>query len=557
LREVGGRATTNSTGTVNSANVFGNNVIGSTNCTANVRQEYGGVQAGVDLGKLNWAGGGADVHYGITAGYAASSGHDNAAPTSLETQASFVGGYGTLAYGDFFADLMIRRNFYQIEAIEAPILELHNGRFKADGTSVSGNIGYNIPSPGSTWFVEPSAGFVYSVVKLDQLTIPGNIGIHGLVSPGVIQFDDVKSTLGRLGVRVGTNVSIGNVAVQPFVTASVWHEFEGPAVSTFNGNFNDLPTTFQVSNSRLGTYGQYSIGAAAQLANSGWAGYARLDVREGSNIEGVGINAGLRYTFDAEPTSTGAPSSAKARSSIKGHSPIKVPTLYKAPPKIATYLWTGCYLGPHGGYGWGTSNTDAGNVSHRIADETPADFSSSPHGGITGAQLGCNYQSPENWVVGIEGEGWRSWMNDTASAFGHEDRPLGADLHTLRAQNMWDAALSLRLGIAVGQALLYAKGGGAYGSFQYVFIDAADFHDFDVNSSKFGWLVGVGVEYPFTQNWSAKVEYDYLNFGNNNVSTFLTGHEIGPNINVTGTPFRFAVSETKNIIKAGLNFKLQ
>jgi outer membrane immunogenic protein len=120
---------------------------------------------------------------------------------------------------------------------------------------------------------------------------------------------------------------------------------------------------------------------------------------------------------------------------------------------------------------------------------------------------------------------------------------------------MWDAALSARLGMAVGQALFYVKGGGAYGSFQYVFIDAADFHDIDVNSPKFGWLLGGGLEYAFAQNWSAKLEYNYLNFGNNTVNTFLTGHELGPNVGVAPIPYHFNVTETKNIVKAGLNFK--
>ena len=551
LREVGGLATTDSMGTVNGATVLGNNVPGSTNCMASVRQEYGGVQAGADLGTLNLTGSGASIHFGITGGYGISSAHDNAAPTSLETQASFVGAYGTLAYGDLFADLMVRGNFYQIGSIEAPVLELHNGSFNANGTSVSGNVGYNMRFPGSTWFVEPSAGFVYSTVRLGQLTIPGNIGqLGGLVSPGVVQFDDVNSTLGRLGVRVGTDVTIGNVAVQPFVTVSVWHEFEGPALSTFNGSFNGLPTTFQVSNSRLGTYGQYSAGAAWQVANSGWAGYARLDVRNGSNIDGVGINGGLRYTFEPQFAST-PPSSAP-------------PLYYKAPLKTATYLWTGCYLGVHGGYGWGKSNNNVTDPLDRIADETPSDLSSSPKGGITGAQLGCNYQFAENWVIGNEGEGWRSWMSDTGSAIGSEDFPLGSDVHTLRAQNMWDSALSLRLGMAVGPALFFVKGGGAYGSFQYTFVDASDFHDFDVNSAKLGWVVGGGVEYAFTENWSAKLEYDYLNFGTNNVSTFLTNpasaeaaEGVAAALNIGGAfpPYAFSVRETANIVKAGLNYK--
>ena len=228
--------------------------------------------------------------------------------------------------------------------------------------------------------------------------------------------------------------------------------------------------------------------------------------------------------------------------------------VYKAPPKVAAFSWSGCYLGVQGGYGWGRSNTDAGSSSNRIADETPADFGGSPRGGIAGGQMGCNYQASPNWVVGIEGEGWRSWMKETASSIGNED--VLPDVHTLRAQNMWDAALSLRLGVAVDHALFYVKGGGAYGSFQYTFIDAADFHDFDVNSTKFGWLVGAGLEYAITDNWTAKVEYDYLNFGSNNVATFLIASERGGGpFGAGGAPYSFSVTETKNIVKAGFNFK--
>jgi outer membrane autotransporter protein len=548
-RMVGGQAATSSTGAVGGAQVLGNNVTGTTNCGANVRQEYGGVQAGADIGKLNWGGGNVNVHFGITGGYAESSAHDNDAPTSLQTQAAFVGGYGTLTAGNFFTDLMVRENFYQIRSIEAPVLELHDGGISANGTSVSGNAGYYVALPNSAWFVEPSAGFVYSAVNVGNLTIPGNIGIHGLVSPGVLQFNQVQSTLGRLGVRLGTNVNIGNVAVQPFVVASVWHEFEGPATSMYSGSFASLPTTFQVSSSRIGTYGQYSAGAAAQLANSSWAGYARLDVREGPNIQGIGVNGGLRYTFDPQPSEA---VTAKAQAY-----PKKAPLITKAPPpKVVSDPWSGCYLGVQGGYGWGTSSNDAASASNRLADETPGNFSSSPKGGIAGGQMGCNYQASPNWVVGIETEGWRSWMQDTASAIGHEDIPVTGDLHTLQAQNMWDAALSARLGFVTGQALLYVKGGGAYGSFQYTFIDSADFHDFDVNSARFGWIVGAGIEYMLTQNWSAKIEYDYLSFGNNNISTFLTSpHEGGANITGAHTPYSFNVSETKNIVKGGFNFK--
>jgi outer membrane immunogenic protein len=227
--------------------------------------------------------------------------------------------------------------------------------------------------------------------------------------------------------------------------------------------------------------------------------------------------------------------------------------VYKAAPKVAAFTWSGCYLGVQGGYGWGSSNTDAGSLSNRIADETPNDYSSKPRGGIAGGQLGCNYQFSGNWVVGVEGEGWRSWMKETASTNARENDAL--DLHTLRAQNMWDAVLSLRLGYAVDRTLFYVKGGGAYGSFQYTFIDAADFHDFDVNSSKFGWMIGGGFEYAFTDNWTARAEYDYLDFGTNNVSTFLIASERVGLFAGAPTAYNFSVHETKSIVKAGLSFK--
>jgi hypothetical protein len=294
-RAVGGQAAITSTGTSNGAQIFGVNVPGTTTCASKVREEYGGVQAGMDLGKVNLGGSGANIYFGVTGGYAESSSRDNGVPNSAATQAVFGGGYATMSYGSFFADVMVRANFYRLQ-VESPVLEMHDDSFGAHGVSVSSNAGYYIAIPNSTWFIEPSLGIVYSLVTVDQISIPGNFGIGGLVPTGALQFDQIKSTLGRAGARIGTNMNIGKVAVQPFFTASVWHEFEGNSTSMFSSNFAG-PTSFQVSSTRLGTYGQYSAGAAAQLANTGWAGYARVDLREGSNIEGVGVNGGVRYSF--------------------------------------------------------------------------------------------------------------------------------------------------------------------------------------------------------------------------------------------------------------------
>ena len=33
------------------------------------------------------------------------------------------------------------------------------------------------------------------------------------------------------------------------------------------------------------------------------------------------------------------------------------------------------------------------------------------------------------------------------------------------------------------------------------------------NETRWGWMVGAGIEYSFSDNWSAKIEYYYLDFG--------------------------------------------
>jgi outer membrane immunogenic protein len=52
-----------------------------------------------------------------------------------------------------------------------------------------------------------------------------------------------------------------------------------------------------------------------------------------------------------------------------------------------------------------------------------------------------------------------------------------------------------------------------------------------------GWTAGVGAEFGFAQNWSAKVEYLYVDLSNNNFS-------------ITGVPngYHFGV------LRAGINY---
>jgi len=58
-----------------------------------------------------------------------------------------------------------------------------------------------------------------------------------------------------------------------------------------------------------------------------------------------------------------------------------------------------------------------------------------------------------------------------------------------------------------------------------------------------GYTVGAGLEYLFTQNWSAKVEYQYYNFGN---SSFTAPVALAP----------FGSFRTDDhVVKVGLNYR--
>ena len=70
-----------------------------------------------------------------------------------------------------------------------------------------------------------------------------------------------------------------------------------------------------------------------------------------------------------------------------------------------------------------------------------------------------------------------------------------------------------------------------------------------------GWTFGAGVEYAFAQNWSAFVEYNYLDFGTKSANTT---HLFSRPNNVPASfviPIQAASTERFNIVKAGLNYR--
>lgn len=301
IRGIGGR-TDNSAGTTGTFSFGSPASSGTLNCGTKSRTDFAGFQVGQDIARLNIGNSGWSAHLGVTGGYAETEGKTGVAESRFEVP--FAGIYAALTGGGgFYLDGQARWDFYQMNVSE-PVNGLTQQRFDGRSFSVAANAGYNIRL-ANNYFIEPSAGVVHSRAQLDNLSLRTNLlGITGV--PGVLSFNDIESTLGRLGVRAGTSFTAGGMTLSPYGVISVFHEFAGNASSNYTttcvgsgvcavGPGPEFTQTF--STSRVGTFGQYSLGIASQVTDTGWLGYARVDFRKGENIEGVSMNGGLRYQF--------------------------------------------------------------------------------------------------------------------------------------------------------------------------------------------------------------------------------------------------------------------
>jgi hypothetical protein len=303
FRGIGGR--TDNSATTTGTFSFGTPATsGTLNCDTKSRTDFAGFQVGQDIARLNIGNSGWATHIGVTGGYAETEGKTSTNESRFEVP--FVGIYAALTGGGgFYADAQARWDFYQMN-ISEPTNGVFQQKFHGTAASFAANAGYNVRLVNN-FFVEPSIGVVHSRTQLDNLAL-NSIALSGVAFrvPGTLAFNDIESTLGRAGVRVGTSFTAGGLTLTPYGVASVFHEFAGNVTSTYTslcvisgactvGPGPEFTQAF--STSRVGTFGQYSLGIAGQVTNTGWLGYARADFRKGENIEGVSFNGGLRYQF--------------------------------------------------------------------------------------------------------------------------------------------------------------------------------------------------------------------------------------------------------------------
>lgn len=562
-RALGGEVTLNSssvsTGTAVVQGVPAANTNITTNCLNSQKSTFVGGQVGADIARLNMNG--LNLHLGTTAGYLSTKANDTFAQTQANIDVPFWGTYLVATYGRFFADVLVRQEFYNID-FNAPIYGYNNQPIGARGASVTAAAGYNF-ALANNWFIEPSAGFAYSKTRVDSFNA---IGTPGILVSGTNTINDIESKIGRLSVRVGTTVQSGNIIFQPFATASVFHEFAGNVTANFSTFQNSLffqppvgpPTSFTQTSSttRVGTYGQISLGLAAQLANTGWLGYTRFDYRRGDNIDGWTGNVGVRYQFTPE--------------TIAAVMPTKIP-VKALQPRVTAVNWTGFYLGGFFGVDYGTTDM------RFVGDPANSGAKTWAVGAIGGLQAGYNYQVNQ-WVFGVEGDiGGANIRGGRACGLGTGLNQFGVPavgpagftpaFLTCRDSMDWIATATARVGYSYERSLYYVKGGAAFTNDRLAIgcnIDPAQnnvlapngfatrrcadqlgntTNGFSANVDRIGWTIGYGVEFDLGKNWSAKAEYDYTDFGRKTTlmsdsRTFISGHLMQSQVKV-GVNYRF------------------
>ena len=230
-----------------------------------------------------------------------------------------------------------------------------------------------------------------------------------------------------------------------------------------------------------------------------------------------------------------------------------LPIYTKAPVYVdPPFDWTGFYIGGNLGYSWGQSRDTstitnaAGNVLLTTIDK------SALNGVVGGGQIGYNWQI-QSMVLGLEadiqgtGEQGSRAFSFTPLNFNIQGLVPPPIPFTLNQKIDWFGTVRGRIGLlATPKVLFYLTAGLAYGevdSNETVGVIAP--LAFSSSNTHVGWAAGAGVEGVISGNWTARLEYLYVDLGT------VSGSFTLPNTNVSS----YSSHVTDNILRVGVNYK--
>jgi opacity protein-like surface antigen len=271
-------------------------------------------------------------------------------------------------------------------------------------------------------------------------------------------------------------------------------------------------------------------------------------------------NGSVRLTGTQTLSGTPAPFAIDANIQQAFHL-VKLGVNYRfgpdAPPTIAParpapgYNWTGFYVGAQAAYDFG-----------RKAWEVGPEGSFNVRGALAGGVTGTNVQAGA-FVFGAESE----WMWSGVKGSTRFARPFlttGLQTFDVATTMDWLSLSSVRAGfVAADRWLVYAKGGVALAREDHALGLLATVPGLGSVTNTAtgtalhtGYLAGVGIEYAFLGSWSAKLEYNYIDFLPQNVLG------VGPRVTTVGALVttsadaqRNTIDQNMHLVKFGVNYR--
>jgi outer membrane immunogenic protein len=250
-----------------------------------------------------------------------------------------------------------------------------------------------------------------------------------------------------------------------------------------------------------------------------------------------------RLVFASVALSVGAGSAAVAADLPPPMAPPpRAPAAY-IPVAAPYYNWSGFYIGGNLGAGW--------NSGGSVSDTFGSTFSGSGQTTkfLGGGQVGVNYEFYGGVVIGAEA--MFDWLPNTTNTFNATD-PFG-NTASATLNSRWVTTATAKLGYAWDRVLLYGKGGGAWvgANNPNLTVNGVPVTLSSSTTNNFGWTAGIGVEWAFAGNWSARAEYDFIGLQNQSLTV--------PGTATPATPFGGDTLNFNNrnisMFTAGLNYK--
>jgi outer membrane immunogenic protein len=196
----------------------------------------------------------------------------------------------------------------------------------------------------------------------------------------------------------------------------------------------------------------------------------------------------------------------------------RAPVAY-IPVAAPVFSWTGFYIGGNVGGGWNRGNVVDSAFGVNFTNGNSTSF-------LGGGQVGGNYQIGA-FVIGAEAAfDWFANNNNSGNGTTVVVPGVGPTVLRVSANDRWVTTVAARFGYAWDHALFYGKAGGGWvgaGNFAVTNVGTGGSVALSNSNTNTGWLVGAGVEYAFTQNWTAKLEYDYLALNNASFTVTVPG----------------------------------